>query len=328
MESMSVIISSLMQNVWRVGLDTLSEILGSLHFNGSFYFATSFHSPWSVEVPNYKNVARFHYVSQGACWVRIKGVAAPLLLSSGDIIVIPHGAEHILSDAPDRAPISLDAAFSQTEYSGTGVFRIGEGDDSHGTKLVCGHFEFSETFKHPLITHLPDHIVKKEGDGIDFSWMKDTLKLLSHTATKQYDGSAAIIKRLSEVIFIQMVRYWSAEINADKGFIAALNDQYLSNGLRAFHSNFADSWTVDRLARESSMSRSLFAEKFKRYLEVSPMQYVTNWRMQVARQMLTESTLSLDNIAIKVGYESAPAFSKAFKRLFDCTPGEYRKIVT
>lgn len=308
-------------------MDTLSEILSSLHFNASFYFATSFHSPWSVEVPDCKNVARFHYVSQGACWVRIKGTATPQLLSSGDIIVIPHGAEHILSDAPDRAPISLDAAFSQTEYNGEGVFRIGDGDDSHGTKLVCGHFEFSETFRHPLITHLPDHIVKKENDGIDFSWMKDILKLLSHTAANQHDGSAAIIKRLSEVIFIQMVRYWSAKVNTDKGFIAALNDQYLSNGLRAFHNNFADNWTVDKLARESGMSRSLFAEKFKKYLDVSPMQYVTNWRMQIARQMLLESTLPLDSIAVEVGYESASAFSKAFKRLFGCTPGEFRKVV-
>jgi len=306
-------------------LDTLSKLLDSLHFNGTFYFATDFHHPWSVEVPSYKNVARFHYVTQGAVWVRIEGVDEPTLLSSGDIIVIPHGARHILSDTPDRAPISLDEAYTQTRYDGQGVFKIGDGNSSYGTQLVCGHFEFEELFKHPLISYLPSHIIKHENDGVDFSWMKDTLKFLSHTATAQTDGSSAIIKRLSEIIFIQIVRFWNTQQTPDKGFIAALNDYQISNGIRAFHDNLAAEWTVEKLARESNMSRSLFAERFKKYLDLSPMQYVTNWRMQTARKMLIESELPLQNVAQEVGYDSAAAFSKAFKRMFDSAPGEYRK---
>ncbi len=306
-------------------MDVLSKILDSLHFNGSFYFATNFHSPWSVQVPKYKNVARFHYVTQGVCWVRIKGEAEPQLLSSGDLIVIPHGAEHILSDVSDREPISLDDAFAQTNYNGQGVFHIGEEVSPHDTQLVCGHFEFSELFVHPLISHLPNFITQCENSGVDFSWMKDTLKFLSHTAKVQHDGSSAIIKRLSEVMFIQVVRFWSNQHDENKGFIAALNDKSLSNGLKAFHDDFAADWTVEKLARESSMSRSLFADRFKHYLDLSPMQYVTNWRMQNARQMLTTSDFPLDRVANEVGYDSAAAFSKAFKRAFEISPGEYRK---
>lgn len=160
---------------------------------------------------------------------------------------------------------------------------------------------------------------------MDFFWMKDTLKFLSHSAANQQDGSSAIIKRLSEVIFIQMIRFWNTQHNPNKGFIAALNDKNLSNGFRAFHDDYSAVWTVEKLARESSMSRSLFAERFKQYLDLSPMQYVTNWRMQRARQILTESNLSLENIAQQVGYDSAAAFSKAFKRTFQRTPGEYRQ---
>jgi AraC-like DNA-binding protein len=262
------------------------------------------------------------------CWVRIEGEVEAQRLSSGDIIVIPHGTRHILSDTPSRSPISLDEAFTQSSYDGQGVFQIGDGNPLHGTQLVCGHFEFAELFKHPLISHLPNNIIKHESDGIDFSWMKDTLKLLSHTATTQHDGSSAIIKRLSEVIFIQVVRFWSSQKNPGKGFIAALNDPHLSNGLRAFHENHAADWTVEKLARESSMSRSLFADRFKQYLDLSPMQYVTNWRMQNARKILIESNLSLDSVAQKVGYDSAAAFSKAFKRMFDCNPGEYRRLAS
>lgn len=309
-------------------MDTLSKILDSLHFNGTFYFATNFHSPWSVEVPKYKNVARFHYVTQGSCWVRIKGNDEAILLNSGDLIVIPHGAQHILSDTSDRPPITLDEAFAQHNYDGQGMFQIGEGLSPHETQLVCGHFEFLERFKHPLVSHLPNLIVKREGDGLDFSWMKDTLRFLSHTATTQYDGSSAIIKRLSEVIFIQAVRFWNSQSDTKKGFIAALNDQYLSNGLKAFHDDFAAEWTVEKLARESSMSRSLFSDRFKQYLDLSPMQYVTNWRMQNARQFLMHSQLPLDGIAREVGYESAAAFSKAFKRIFNQNPGEYRRLAS
>jgi len=311
-----------------VFMDTLSKILDSLHFNSTFYFATNFHSPWSVEVPKYKNVARFHYVTQGVCWVRIQGEKEPRLLSSGDLIVIPHGAQHILSDTSERNPMSLDEAFAQTEYDGQGIFHIGDEISPHDTQLVCGHFEFTERFMHPLISHLPDCIIKAEssGSGIGFSWMKDTLKFLSETAKTQHDGSSAIIKRLSEVIFIQVIRFWSIQNDQNKGFIAALNDKNLSNGLKAFHENYAADWTVEKLARESSMSRSLFADRFKHYIDLSPMQYVTNWRMQNAKQMLIASDLSIDRVAREVGYESAAAFSKAFKRIFDRTPGDYRKI--
>lgn len=304
----------------------MSRILDLLHFNGTFYFTTNFHSPWSVEVPRYKNVARFHYITQGICWVRIEGVDEPQLLSSGDLIVIPHGTRHILSDSPERAPITLDEAFAQENYTGQGIFKIGEDISPHDTQLVCGHFEFAEHFKHPLISHLPSHIIKHENEGVELTWLKDTLRLLSHTAMSQHDGSSAIIKRLSEVIFIQMIRFWNQNSSVKKGFIAALNDQHLSNSLKAFHENYADNWTVEKLAKESSMSRSLFSDRFKQYLDLSPMQYVTNWRMQCAKQMLTETNLPLESIANKVSYESAAAFSKAFKRLFDQNPSEYRRL--
>lgn len=309
-------------------MDTLSKILDLLHFNGTFYFSTNFNASWAVEVPQYQNVARFHYVTQGICWVRIAGVAEPQMLCPGDLIVIPHGAQHILSDTADRPPISLDEAFARTEYDGQGVFHIGEDLSPHDTQLVCGHFEFLEIYQHPLVAHLPSYIIKRENDGIDFSWMRDTLRFMSHTAKTQHDGSSAIIKRLSEVIFIQMVRFWNTQNDNQKGFIAALNDNHLSNGLKAFHDDYAALWTVEKLAQESSMSRSLFSDRFKHYLEQSPMQYVTNWRMQCARQIMTKSDLSLDNVAREVGYESAAAFSKAFKRIFKQTPGEYRRLAS
>lgn len=307
-------------------MDTLSRILDLLHFEATFYYVTNFQSPWGVEIPAYRNVARFHYVAQGACWVRIEGVE-PRLLLPGDIIIIPHGARQILSDTADRVPTPLEQAYVEAGYDGGGFFQIGETTSVHDTQLICGHFEYEDMFRHPLVDNLPVCIVRNENDGQEFSWVKDILRFMSHTAKHQSDGSAAILKRLSEVIFIQAVRFWQTSSDDSAGFVAALADAQLSRGLKAFHDEPAGNWSVEKLARISGMSRSLFAEHFKHYLGLTPMQYVTQWRMQNARQLLGDGGHSMESVATHVGYESVAAFSKAFKRVLGLNPGEYRRRV-
>lgn len=306
-------------------MDTLSKILDLLHFNGTFYFATNFNAPWGIEVPAYKNVARFHYVTQGHCWVRIKGIDKPQKLSVGDIIIIPHGAEHILSDETDTQPITLDQAMNQSSYEGQGTFTFGDETTNHDTQLVCGHFEFSEDYKHPLIDHLPQYIIRNENNNAGFSWLKDSLHFMAHIAKSEQEGHTAIIKRLSEIIFIQSIQFWQKEQNNKDGFLAALHDVNISRGLKAFHDDYASPWTVEKLAEHACMSRSLFSERFKQYLNRSPMQYVTHWRMQNARKMLTTNSMSIDQIASETGYDSLASFSKAFKRVVNKNPGEYRR---
>lgn len=306
-------------------MDTLSKILDLLHFDSTFYFATNFNAPWSIEVPNYRKVARFHYVTQGHCWVKIAGVEGTKMLSVGDLIIIPHGISHILSDLPNSPPITLDEAFTQADYHGEGVFHFGEDATLHDTQLVCGHFEFDNQYQHPLVDFLPQCIVLNENDGIGFSWLKDSLRFMAHVAKANQVGSLAIIKRLSEIIFIQAIRFWHETQNNQHGLIAALHDPQLSKGLKAFHSDFSSDWSVDKLAEVSCMSRSLFSDRFKKYLQLSPMQYVTHWRMQNAQKLLSESKLSIEQISTSIGYESLASFSKAFKRTVGENPGEYRR---
>ena len=306
-------------------MDTLSKILDLLHFKGTFYFATNFNAPWSIRVPNYKNVSRFHYVTQGHCWVRIGNEAKAQKLSTGDLILIPHGANHILSDLPDSEPISLDAAFNQANYSGQGIFQFGENVTFNDTQLICGHYEFDQEYSHPLIEHLPEYIIRNENEGADFSWLKDTLRFMSTVSKTEKPGDHAIFKRLSEIIFIQTVRYWYENNSKDEGFMAALNDSQISKGLIAFHEDYASNWTVEKLAQKAFMSRSLFSNKFKQYLKISPMQYVIHWRTLNAKRMLIETELSMEQIANNIGYESSAAFNKAFKKTTHASPGEYRR---
>ena len=207
---------------------------------------------------------------------------------------------------------------------GDGFLEIGSANASGNTQLVCGHFEFDEKFRHPLVQQLPTYIVINENNGTEYTWLKDSLKFMSHIARNRQLGSGAIIKRLSEIIFVQAVKHWSYKQGSQEGFLAALNDPQLSKSLRAFHDDFSANWTVEDLASRAGMSRSLFADRFKAYLQLSPMQYVTHWRMQNALGLLTGSRTSLEQIANLVGYESLASFSKAFKRTMGVNPSEYR----
>lgn len=306
-------------------MDTLSKVLDLLHFSGSFYYATNFHPPWSIEVPAFSNVARFHYVARGSCWARI-GECEPQLLQAGDIIIIPHGARQILSDTPERPPIPLEKAYDIADYNGSGLFEFGENPSLNNTRLVCGHFEFEESFRHPLIDNLPRFILRNENNGPEFSWLKDSLRFMSHTAVESREGGSAIIKRLSEVIFIQAIRHWQSDQSGRHGFLAALDDPNISKCLRSFHDGIAEQWSIDSMARESGLSRTLFYNRFKQYLDMTPMQYVTSWRMQNARQMLITEGLSIDRAAQRVGYDSTAAFSKVYKRTMGFSPGEHRRI--
>ncbi len=306
-------------------MDTLSNILNTLNFNGAFYYATDFQGAWSIQVPAFRKVARFHYVVQGHCWVRMADTEKPRLLNSGDIVIIPHGQAHVLSNSPTAEPMSMDTAVEKAQYDGSGVFTLGNPDASDTTKLVCGHFEFDENFNHPLIDTLPSVIACNENAALEFSWLKDSLQFLSHVARSDHMGADSIIKRLSEIIFIQSIRYWHQQEGANSGFLAVLQDPHISKGLQQFHADYSCDWTVEDLAKASGMSRSLFSERFKEALDITPMTYVAQWRMQVAKKLLNESLLSIDQVAEKVGYESLASFSKAFKRITHVNPGEYRR---
>ena len=306
-------------------MDVLSDILDTLKFKGSFYFSTDFTAPWGVEVPNYKNVARFHLAVGGDFWVRIENVDEHIRLSSGDMIIIPHGASHSISDKLDSAIEQLDEVLYKSGYNGEGHLVYG-GENKEGcTKLVCGHFDFDEIFTHPLISDLPEYILITGKQALDFSWFDDAMKFMSYESQKTNMGGEAIVKRLSEILFIHSVRVWNDQISNKKGIIRAIADKKIGRSLRAFHSNPQNSWTLESLAHEAGVSRSIFANQFKDLMDMTPLRYITFWRMQKACQHLIESDMSTDLIAEQAGYQSLAAFSKVFKKNIGVGPGGFRR---
>lgn len=307
-------------------MDVLSDVLTLLGLEGSLYFSTEFNSPWGIIVPKHKNVIRFHFVVRGECWVRVGKARRPTRLGPGDFVLIPHGAQHALLDAPKREACTLDDVLVRAGYTGAGHLVYGGKDSDNQTRMVCGHLSFDAHARHPLLDTLPDHMVVRGGNVVSGSWFDLTLQYLEQGAKSNQIGAEAIVKRLTEIIFIQVINAWLDQEQPKFGLLAVLADRRLGHSLKAIHRDPAQRWTVATLAKEAGMSRTIFAERFKKLAGMAPLNYLTQWRLEKARRLLEESVHSVGAIAESVGYQSLAAFNRAFKKHVGEGPGAYRRL--
>ena len=305
-------------------MDVLSDILSTVKLQGSLYFHTVFTPPWAIQVPAFENAARFHLVTRGTCWVGLEN-AGPIALSTGDMILIPGGSPHRLSDAADRPAAALDRVIEESGFTGEGALVYGGGDAGIGAKMVCGHFAFAPGADHPLLRSLPKHLLVTADMRSRHSWLDDAMRFVAREAQEGQPGSAATINRLSEVLFIEAIRAHAAELPAADHILFALSDPRLGRALSAIHRAPENEWTLDSLAAEAAMSRSRFAERFRELMGIAPAAYLQEWRLQKARDMLAEGRQQISDIARSVGYRSPAAFSRAFAETFGCPPAQFRK---
>ncbi len=306
-------------------MDVLSDILRTIRVEGSLYYRTAFSKRWAITVPRCGSVARYHMVTRGVCWVKVEGVAEPVRLESGDLVVIPHGAEHCLADDLNAQPVSVAEVIRQTGFAGEGPLIWGSEETNEPTSLICGHFSFGSVQGGALVRSLPALIHIKHTETLNYGWLADAMKFIAYEANSWQPGSEAVVNRLSEIVFVQTVRTLAQSHQAGAGILSALSDPRISRALQSLHRDPAMGWTVDDLAREAGMSRTLFSDRMKEVMGMSPMSYLTQWRMELALEGLADRRLSVAEVAQKVGYQSLPAFSRAFKRHFGFGPGEMRR---
>ena len=307
-------------------LDLLSDILTKLSLKGTLYFRTSFTEPWGIRVPTYENCARFHYVHRGECVVRVEGDDKILRLAKGDLVLIPHGSAHILNcrhSGPEDA-LPLEDVLEQSGYDGKGLLVYGGNDPDMETQLICGHFCLAKGSRHVLFERLPASIVISDYGTEAGGWLEATLRVIGAEAGGTKLGADLIALKMSEAIFAQAVRrYIEAEAD-ENGALSGFADAHLARALTAFHQNPVMHWTVESLSKEAALSRTNFATRFSEKLGITPMQYVTSWRMQIARSALIERNVSVAEAADLCGYASEAAFSRAFKKEIGNSPAEYR----
>lgn len=308
-------------------MDLLSDILSRLKLSGTLYFRTSFTSPWSVRVPPFENVSRFHLAHRGRCFVRVKDSPQPVLLEQGNLIIITAGAEHTLYCDPktENLAVELDDVVQMSGFSGSGTLVYGAHGTNHETQLVCGHFAFDDSASHPLINALPPYIHIRNYGETAGSWMEHTLKVIGAEACRDDMGSDLIGLKLSEIIFAQALRTYLGAEGADKPVFAGFSDPNIARALKAIHADPAHVWTLEKLAAIAGMSRTSFVTKFSKCMSTTPLNYVTQWRMQIAKQLLADTSAAIIEIAGDVGYQSEAAFGRVFKKHFSVAPATYRR---
>ena len=308
-------------------LDLLSDILTKLSVKGTLYFRTSFTTPWGIAVPDYENVARFHFVHRGSCLVMVEGAEKPVSLAQGDLIIIPHGAAHSLycAQTPKGAILPLDTVLEETGFDGTGVLVHGGGGDDNDTQLICGHFSFEKHAQHILIERLPPLIHLKNYGEDAGRWMEATLRVIGDETGGHRLGGDLIALKMSEAILAQAIRSFLESDESSQWGLNGFSDQHLCKALDAFHKTPNAPWTVESMAKQAGMSRTSFAVQFQKKLAMPPMQYVSSWRMEIAKQCLADPSKSLSDAAENAGYASDSAFTRVFKKETGMTPASFRK---
>ena len=306
-------------------MDALTDILNTLRLSSSLYFRTELTSPWGICVPSKANVARFHIVIRGQCWLQIEGDEGAHI-SNGDLVVIPHGASHVIADQPSTNALPLSDVLDEVEYEGQGPLVYGGG--GAGCCLVCGEFAFDDLGDHPLLKNLPKKLYVSGDSSYNTQWLDSALGFIAHEAANNEPGANAIIDRLSEIILIQVIRATLASNNEPIPFLSVFADARINRVLSAIHADPSRDWTVEQLGQLVNMSRSSFSNRFTELANMTPLQYVIFVRLERACRALLETDAALITVAERIGYRSEAAFSQAFKKQYGMRPGEFRRTYT
>lgn len=327
--------------------DTLSELLRAVRLRGAIFYYVDGVSPWVAETPNARDftseifpgaehVIEYHVVTRGTCWGAVAGEEA-VQLHAGDVIMFPQGDAHVMSSAPGlRATrINKDVHFSpqppQLPYAltvrGEQVSMTDrlDGHGADGATVVCGFLGCDARPFNPLLAALPRrlHIPKAaEKSG----WIGQFIDVAVRETVERRPGGEAMLERLSEMMFVDVVRRHLESIPPEHtGWLAGLRDRYVGRALALLHERPSHHWTLDDLSDAVGLSRSALYERFVQLVGQPPMHYLAQWRMQVASQLLLQSTLNVASIAVETGYDSEAAFSRAFKRLVGMPPAAWRR---
>jgi len=302
-------------------MDALSDILKVIKLESVVYFRKNFTKPWGMEVQQGK-FSQFHMVLKGNCLLKTKEFEKPKQLSAGDIVVTINGGEHWIADSENSPRVSGKSVVEEQVKDAVSY----ELKDAT-TTLICGHFEFDKTIHHPFLNSLPPTIILSSTEKRELDWLETLTNVIEQETDSSKLGSDVVVTRLGELLFIHLIRNYIAKLKISSGFLSALNDTYISLALSLMHSNPKENWTLETIARNIGMSRAAFALKFRKILGTTPIKYLTNWRMVKAKEYLSNSKLSIMQVAEKVGYYSESSFIRAFRKEYNQNPAKFRKSI-
>ena len=314
-------------------MDALSETLRVVRLTGAIFINGRFTAPWCYQSPRadsaaplleplVEQVVIFHMITEGECWAELADMP-PVRLIAGDVIVFTQGDAHRMASAPGLMPATggrLDQVLArrprQLSYGGGGAV----------TRLICGYLACDHRLARLMLAGLPP-LVKVNVRGSNAgAWLEASVRYALAEARSPRPGGAGVLAKLAEVLFIEVLRLHMNERGDGRtGWLAGVGDRVVGAALNLLHRKPAHPWTLEELARDAGTSRSVLADRFQKLVGSSPMQYLAQWRMLLASNLLRHSHAPLAQVAQEVGYQTDTAFSRAFHREFGLPPAAWRR---
>jgi AraC-like DNA-binding protein len=330
--------------------DTLSDVLRTVRLRAAVFYYVSCDGDWVAEAPTSRDIAtavmpeaehvmEYHVLTAGECWAGLVG-EQPVKMKRGDIVLLAQGDAHVLSSAPGM----------RTDPNVNGYFELGRADRpfrihyegrretlvdfdaqppppqsaASAASFVCGFIGCDLKPFNPLMATLP-RLLHLPAEGRN-ALSEEFATFAAAESAARRPGSEALLERLSEMMFVDAIRRHVEHMPPQStGWLAGLRDRYVGRALALLHQRPTAPWTIEDLSSQVGLSRSSLHERFVSLIGQPPVQYLTNWRMQLASRLLLEGRSTVATVAADVGYDSEAAFARAFKRLVGMPPAAWRR---
>jgi len=314
-------------------MDVLSEVLKVVKLRGAMFYNGEFSSPWSLCSPASQAIAPhlapgaghvmiYHLLTEGHASARLLD-GESVALDAGDLVIFPHGDPHIIENGLPAKTVDMAKELGRLVTQGLKLSRFGGGGEV--TRFICGFMACEPKLSQVFLSGLPPIFkvsIRNDNSG---RWLESSIRFSVNEADASRAGGEAVLSKLSEVLFVETLRTYIAHLPPEQtGWLAGARDPEVGKTLALMHRNPSHPWTLASLAKDVGVSRSVLAERFRHYLNETPIAYLTRWRLQLGAQMLASTSYSVAQIAPEVGYESEAAFNRAFKREFTVPPARFR----
>lgn len=315
-------------------MDVLSELLKAVRLDGALFYNAEFSVPWCLRAPASRSVAPylaedskhviiFHLLTEGRGYAHIENDSRSISLQAGDLVIFPHGDPHIMGNGPAVTPVDSEQELERMLFQGLNVSRMGGGGEV--AKFICGYMRCEPHLSDVILSGLPPIFKVSIRTDASGQWLEQTIRFSVDHADMSKPGGAALLAKLSEVLFVETLRRYIAQLPPEQtGWLAGARDPEVGKALALLHRKPAHPWTIAALAKEVGISRSVLAERFRQYLSETPIAYLARWRLQLGAQLLQSTNNSVAQIADEVGYTLEPSFNRAFKREFGVPPARFR----
>lgn len=301
-------------------MDILAEVLDRVRLGGTLLFHFELGHPWSLRLAQ-RPYAMFHYLSRGSATLALEE-GREFRMTEGDLVVVTRGEPHVIYSDRQTTPVPVTDLARPPAHPG--VVRHGGGEQPSST-MICGNFTVARPSRGSVLELLPPVLrLKPTEDG---GWLETILKRMVSESALERPGQGVALSRLTEVLFVEVLRSWIKSLGpGEGGWLGAMGDPHIGPALRLIHERPDRPWTLGDLGQSVGLGRSTFSARFTKLVGQPMYRYLIARRMAEGALLLETSDEGIAQIATRVGYETATAFSKVFHRHHGLSPGRYRAV--